>query len=514
MIFISADFIFINGLYVIGFLFASLIIQKEKNYFISIVSIFIGIFLFFIIGFFMILIFGIIYWKVFLLIGLILSSVFLILIYLNNSLKKRMIGLFTSLFVLNFLIFIFNKYDFNLFCGDTFILTRNALNFSSNSRNIAPFANWGPFYPVIQYINNELGNVYSISLQPLFLLSFTLIFQKVTYKALIASDVNKMASLLTSISSSLVVITSPIFLNITLLIHTNAIFTYYLFMFVAFYWLGEAKKEKGYYYLCYLFLFAGSATRVESSIYLTIFFLCMLFKNSLHYESLKFLFTNQRKKMIQGQTNKKIEELSHLDLLVAQSFFLVMGTWYATQYLLGLTSEILNPSKSLFLALLYIGLALSFFAHRIVLFSFIRNNFLTITLIILLIFLPILLIMFNDIFSKNKNTIINNLSTDYWKGVRIFTVASLSFLCFRQRKRILLDSSILIAFGLMVLSIFIFGLFRIPYNNGLYDSSNRLLVALIPIAIFYLTLKVNVSQPLPFLHKVNSWFKRRNLNTE
>src|SRR5207302_1215852 len=122
-------------------------------------------------------------------------------------------------------------------------------------------------------------------------------------------------------------------------------------------------------------------------------------------------------------------------------------------------------------------------------FRFLKVNLFNLIYIGAAIALVLLFFILPDNLNSSLKGIAGNLGTKLWGGTLIFICSSLVFITFRKRERIILEKSILSSIFLIILSIISFSFFRAPFYKSLYDSSNRLFVMLIPIAIFYLTLK-------------------------
>jgi hypothetical protein len=496
------EIVFLMGVYTIGFLLNALILKNESRYFVGITSIFSGMGLYFLFALPFLLVLGktSVMTLSFLGISLIIALLFF---YIRkvNSIKKDILVYIIAICVLILMSFIFQQFDFNLFCGDTFHLSSCAKEFSmypeSRVRNIGSLSSWGSFSLFIQHISVEGGRIYLISLLPIFLVCFILFFQNLIFRALLLMKVNKTRGLLTSILVSLVMLTSPVFLSVTLLLSTNVLLIYYLFLFMSFYWMGDATRQNQWYLMAYIFMFSAAFTRVEAPIYCTIVLYCMLFKESPHSLVLANLVIRKDKKL-RSQSEKKLEKFQkyppYFTFKFTTLFFVVFSLYYGLLFYIGANSDILSNQRALSLMILFILLPFSMKLLQMKKFDFIKNNFLNLSILfssILFSFLPIL--FYKDLKSSIKG-IYENMTEGFWSGILYYVFFCVLFLVFRKREKIVLDKSISTSLFLIVLSIIVFSLFRIPFYKSLYDSSNRLFVMIIPIIIFYLTLKLYATQ--------------------
>jgi hypothetical protein len=483
----EASFMVCN--YIMGFLLSSLIFKKEKQYFIAILSFFTGISFFFFVYFFLLIIFGkislfLLFTTYSLMIGLLLFYYF---ICHRSHFFKMLGGMFISVLLFTATCFIVFNYDLNLFCGDTYHISNCARRFSvvpDIKHNMTRLSSWGALFVLIQHVSYELGLPYFVSLHPILYINFIFIFQLITYRALILMNINNITSFSSSVLVAAVLGTSPVFLIISLLLHTNSFLVYYLFLFLAFYWMGEATKEKNWYYFSYIFMLTASFSRVEAPIYCTIVLLCMLYQKYSEKERP----LHEEQKMACSQTNLAYFFAPH-SLNYVIPFFILIGGWYTFLLLIGANSDILSAGRAKFLACLYPAMffLLKFLDAQCM--SKIRNNFLNILLIIPAIaFIIVFFILPDQLFLSLKG-IYGNLSTHVWKGILVFILTSLVLLIFKKKEKIILEKSILTSIFLIILSTIAFSFFRTPFYKNIYDSSNRIFVSLIPIIIFYLTLK-------------------------
>lgn len=510
------EIVFLVGTYTIGFLLNTLILHKESRYFVGITSLFSGIGAYFFCAFPILLVLGNTNIMTLSFVG---SFMGLILLFLymkkTTSIKKDALTYLLSTSVLILISLFFQHFDFNLFCGDTFHLSSCAKEFSMNPehrlKNIGTLSTWGSFYLFLQHISVEIGRVYFLSLLPILLICFTLSFQALTYRALLLMDVNKMRSLLTSTLVSLIMMTSPVFLSVALLLTTNIFLTYYLFLFISFYWMGEATRQSHWYFLAYIFMFCAAFTRVEAPIYCTIVLYCMLFKES----SQSLVFANlaiRKDTKLQSRNPTKAEKLQKFppffDFKFVTLFFIVFSLFYGLLFYAGANSEILSHERALSLMVLFLLMPLSVKLLQLKDLEFIKNNFLNLSIFLFLILFSALAVLFLKDLKSSMRGIYLNVTDDFWRGILLYVFSSITFLFLRKREKIILDKSIWTSLFLIVLCIIIFSLFRTPFYKALYDSSNRLFVMVIPIILFYLTLKLYATQPSKLLFTIGEFFRK------
>ncbi|MBX9621800.1 MAG: hypothetical protein K2X28_07255 [Alphaproteobacteria bacterium] len=495
-----SEIVLLVGVYTIGFLLNTLILKKESSYFLGITSLFSGVGVYFLFALPILLILGNTNVMTLSFVGGFMGLTLLFL-YMKKttSIKKDALAYLISISVLILMSVFFQYFDFNLFCGDTFHLSSCAKKFSMNPEcrieNIGSLSTWGSFYLFIQHISVEVGKIYFLSLLPILLICFALTFQALTFKALLLMEVNKMRSFLTSVFVSLVMITSPVFLSVTLLLTTNAFLIYYLFLFISFYWMGEATRQNQWYLLAYVFMFSAAFTRVEAPIYCTIVLYCMLFKESSQ------LLVEKKLELFQ-----KFPPFFNVKSVTI--FFIVFSLFYGLLFYIGANSDILSNERALSLMLLFFLMPFSMILLQLKCFEFIKNNFLNLIILLSFIFLAALTLIFYKDLKLSIEGIYGNMADGFWSGILLYVFSSVVFLFFRKRKKIILDKSILTSFFLIVFSILVFSLFRIPFYKSLYDSSNRLFVTVIPIILFYLTLKLYASQPLKLLSVIREFLKK------
>lgn len=511
-----SEIAFLISVYTIGFLLNTLILKKESSYFVAITSLFSGIGMYFFFALPILLVFGNTNVMTLSFIG---SFIGLILLFLyikkTTSIKKDALAYLISTSILILMSIFFQNFDFNLFCGDTFHLSSCAKKFSMNPeyriRNIGSLSTWGSFYLFIQHISAEVGRIYFLSLLPILLICFTLSFQALMFRALLLMKVNKMRSFLTSALVSLVMTTSPVFLSVTLLLTTNVFLIYYLFLFISFYWMGEATRQNQWYLLAYIFMFSAAFTRVEAPIYCTIVLYCMLFKESPQ----SFVFGNllvRENNKLPSQNEKKLEPIQKFppffNFKFVTLFFIIISLFYGLLFYAGATSEILSHERALSLMVLFFLMPFSMKILQLKGFEFIKNNFLNLIILLSFIFFSVLTIFFFKNLKSSIAGVYANITDGFWNGVLLYVFSSAIFLFFRKREKIILDKSILTSVFLIVMSIIVFSLFRTPFYKALYDSSNRLFIMIIPIIFFYLTLKLHASQPLKLLSVIREFLKK------
>lgn len=478
-----SEIILLLYIYLSGFLFSILLLKKEKNIlFLHGISIFTGISLFFFVFFPVLVLFKKINLEILWGIGALKITCLLFLVVNKcDNLKEKLLPLFLSIPLYCALGILFQEYDFNLACGDTFHLSKCSIRCSISSQsfmdNISCLSSWGAVLVLIQYVSYKLGIIYLSSLFPILLISFILCFQALLYKALMHMKVNHRMGLVSSISAAFLLTSIPIFLKVILLVHTNTFLTYYMFLFVAFYWFGEALKEKEWYYLAFIYMVTAAFSRVEAPIYCTVFLCCMLFKDY-----------SEQKIIINKNSSQQGKE-SFSSFLIF-TFFGLLGLWYGGLYFVGADTDILSNKRALFLLFVFMGMPLALFLLETKYFTFIRKRFLNFLNLSVMGILFVIYILFSEHLLSSLNGMYQNFSNDFWHGFIFFIASSIVFLILKKRTIVLLEKSILTSIFLISSNILIFSLFRTPFYNTLYDSSNRLFTTFIPLVIFYLTLKM------------------------
>lgn len=513
--------LFILGVYTAGFLFSSLFLKNEPPYFISVISLFSGISLFFFSCIPLVFIFGSISPIVLTAVQLVLLSLLLgSHVCLSRNWVLTISYMLVSSSLLMILCGVLSKFDFNLFCGDTFHLSNCAKRFSESPQlvleNIKSLTGWGALFVLLQHVSHNLGIPYFILMQPLLCISFVLFFQAFVYKALIKLDTDRIYALVSSIFAAVLLATSPIFLNVVLLLHTNAFLTYYLFLSIAFYWMGNLTTDKNWYYMAYVFMLTASFSRAEAPVYCTIILLCLLFDNNLkNYKIDKNIVPHKEMRAFPQKVTQSFFENNLFNF--ALFYFLLMGAWFSFLYFVGTDNGILSNSRTLFLACVFLMMPIVITVLNLPFFGFLRGNFFNLVYIgcgcalFIAVFIP------SEHLSSSLQGVLKNLNNTLWRGMELFILISTIFFMVNRKEKFFMEKTILSTIFLVVLCIISFSFFRAPFYRAVYDSSNRLFVMLIPIFIFYLTIKLHAPHAAhisnfsigAFLQKMKIYLKLR-----
>jgi hypothetical protein len=383
----------------------------------------------------------------------------------KNGLKKNeWIIIFFVLLNFTLLNLLFIYFSFSVATPDSFLFLRLGRTialegFSSNV--IEMFSAWGLLIPILQSASAYLKLNYLDTLQFSFAISFVALFYYCSEKICFNLIHKRNLSIFVSIVSTVVLISTPMFIIQTFYIHSNLTAAIFLFTALICGWM--AVSENNNYWLVFLSIsFVGiNFSRSESFIYSDLILYVLLLGNFFKFKDRLFAF---------------------LPVLIAQT------SWFIYMYFrLENGSDILNPQKIkviIFLLLIAIGVILlsksSFLATKI--FPLLNRYYL---LPFFLVLVTLVLIrpaqMWGSLVSFFSNLLLSgNWGVTYWLFIIILILK-----VFENRVPIesflmnILVSSTIIIIGL--------GVFREPYHLGWTDSANRLMTIGLPIGLMLLS---------------------------
>jgi hypothetical protein len=378
-------------------------------------------------------------------------------------------SLFTMIFVLNnFAILSYDSYTLVLLGQQIGFFEEINLNISTS------LASWGVFMPLLHAASVFLDIDYLYALQPMFAISglasiFYFIYhslgkqnQKIGIRILVS------CLAITGISSTYFLVFESVY------IHNNLLSAIYLFLFVALAWNSLQDQSSSMLFLGLVALSGFVLLRTETSLTAVIF----LFLLISYYSS---------------DRDKQVKQLG----IIAFSIFVFI--WYLYLFLaIGTGTDILSPSKIVILVIPYIGLLVVIWLSK-------RKEWEKrlphIPLLLLYVFLVGALIvglLKPEHMATSLTVMVKNMfdfNFERWEitwygrwGITWFVFVILGLLALAWPK---INHEKFLSYGiiLFLILIYLFAFARNPYRLGFGDSANRMLTHIVPIIVFYFSLK-------------------------
>jgi len=322
----------------------------------------------------------------------------------------------------------------------------------------------GPFILVLHSASVLIGSEYLYTLMPSFSLSLFMVFVYITYRSISQKLTSRFLTLTFVLLAALILFSADFFLFQSFYIHDNLPTATYLFVAVGVCWLALIEENNAWLAFAVPALISFSLLRAETVIFAVfIFFLA----NSL----LK----------LAGRTRR----------LFTLPFVGIMLLWYVIFYLNFLRDTfMLNPARILVLMALLVGLGIYVFILGYAkVEQFVRVHLLLLVGGAALLLLSGLLILnAHNVISGLAATVQNMLVYGQW-GIIWYVVGLGLILAFTQPRLKNENFFVLILAFFFILMIALGSIRNNSYHLGRFDSGNRMLTHILPLAVYYLVLK-------------------------
>ncbi len=332
------------------------------------------------------------------------------------------------------------------------------------SEYIYEFGYWGPALIMLQAPARWLGLAYFDTLQPAFVVTLLGALFFVSRTSLRAKGVNGAVSNAMSAMATLLLISTPLLLFYAVYVHNNIVVAMYLLIGVSAFWLALKKGNELLFYLAILALLGVSLARTETVLYATVFIIGML-----------SLGVFSPKQWLNGI-------LVYVVVLLSWNIWLIANVAPAT--------HILTPER-IGVVLLAIGAVAMFILlwrlgvmHRLV-----APNLHRLLLCALTLAVAGLVLLDATHFSRTGYIFLYNLFTygSLWWGVTWWLLAAAFLLLFR-RAAISYERLFVVGIAGYLLVLLLISYLH-PFRLGWGDSANRAFLHVLPITVYYLTLK-------------------------
>ena len=328
---------------------------------------------------------------------------------------------------------------------------------------------WGMFVPVLQTIGMLFGHDYSWFIQPVLGLTFLILFGLLTYKASRGLTAHKLLpAFLTAVSLG-VLLSTNMFWVAQFYIHNNLDTAIFLFIVVASIYFAIREQKNAWLGITAVFMICLGMARTENVILAAVVILLTMAtrkipNRQLLWTFLPFLITQMIWNLIVIKLDPvafgNLMSVSQLKLvtlaLAALAGFLVLAgnSWVKKRII-----PLINP-------LLLIGLGL----------------------LLVLVFIMEPANRFLDMWDNLRAMFVTG------KWLASFWSVGLLLLLVKPDKR-RLESYATTFFSILIAAFFsmivILGSVKGNYHSGWYDSANRMFIHILPIMLFYLSLKIS-----------------------
>lgn len=322
---------------------------------------------------------------------------------------------------------------------------------------------WGVMLPVLHAPAFWFGTTVFVTIQAGFVFS---ILGNLSYLVFISlNPVFKWFRLLITTLTPLLLITSYFILFQAAYIHNNILASAYLLPAVVFLWIAHKNNEGSLLFPALLLFLGFGLTRTESVLFAAMFIF--------------FAITY-------GQFTPKLWRQSLLP------YTIVLLSWYIWLLIfIKPDTFILTPERILILILAIIGTGLSPIILGILdtptqhsHISKLALWFMIVVLLLLIMIEPQHMIL--SIFNSSSNLFLTGIS--WWGAVWIFCLFALILLHNTKMIYERIFTFSIVGFFLMV---WLLGFPRSPYRLGWGDSANRIFIHILPIIMFYVSIKIN-----------------------
>jgi hypothetical protein len=321
----------------------------------------------------------------------------------------------------------------------------------------------GPFILVLHSASVLIGSEYLYTLIPSFWLTLFMVFVYITYRTISQKLTSKFLTITFVLLAALILFSSDFFLYQSYYIHDNLPTATYLFVAVGVCWLAVTEDNNAWLAFAVPALICFSLLRAETIIFAVfIFFLVNSLAN------------------LSGRARQ----------LFTLPFVGIMLGWYIIFYFNFLRDTfMLNPTRILMLMALLVGLGLYVFIlgnHKVE--QFIHANLLYVVgggAILLLA--GLLILNAHNVISGLVSTVQNMLVYGQWGIIWDVVLVGL-ILAFTQPRFKHEGFFVLILAFYFVLMIALGSIRNNSYHLGRFDSGNRMLTHILPLAVYYLVL--------------------------
>lgn len=157
------------------------------------------------------------------------------------------------------------------------ILVANSLiNVPHKEIVVNDFGLWGPALISLQASAAMLGRDYFDTLQPAFFITLVGTFAHVARSSLLAIGLTSRRSVSLSLVATLLVGSTPLVLVYALYPHNNIIVAMYLLIGVSAFWMALKQRQEAFFYLGIMAFLGMSLARTETSLFAGVFLICMV----------------------------------------------------------------------------------------------------------------------------------------------------------------------------------------------------------------------------------------------
>ncbi len=361
--------------------------------------------------------------------------------------------------------YLFITFNYTLATSDSFSILRigRSISFWGFDQNVLErMLVRGVFIPILQSTSVFINSDYLVSLQFSFAFSFILVFYYLSEHILQSFFVNKNIVTPLVITSTFLLVSTPLFIVQFFYIHGTLTSGIFLFTAISSYWLSVTEKNN--YWLVFFLLSSIGVffSRAETFIYMDILLILILLTNNFSYKSRLILF---------------------LPVIIIQLAWFLYILFRIENF-----SSYVNPQRFILIIfglIMLIGMIIfsnkSFLAKILQIFKL--EFFLIFIYFIVLIFI---LIRPDHMLISIGSFLSNTFVTGYWgfSFWLIFPLLIISLFIKSQPFVTFLRTFILSTIG----SIFVLVIIRPPYHLYWTDSSNRLMTLILPMGLLMIAI--------------------------
>lgn len=367
-----------------------------------------------------------------------------------------------SFSLLNYLFITFN---YSLATSDSFSILRigRSISFWGFDQNaLERLLVRGVFIPVLQSVSVFINSDYLVTLQLSFAFSFILVFYYLSEHILQSLFVNKNIVTPLVITSTLLLVSTPLFIVQFFYIHATLTSGIFLFTAIISYWLSITEKNN--YWLVFFLLSSIGVifSRAETFIYMNILLIFVLLTNKYTYKSmLKFL----------------------LPVIIIQLAWFLYILFRIESF-----SSYVNPQRFILIIIaLIMILGIVIFSNNRFLAKFLQNFKLEYLLIPIYFFVLVFILIRPDHMLISIGSFLSNtFVTGYW-GFSFWLIFPLLIISLFKKSQTFV--TFLGTFTLSTIGIiFVLVIIRPPYHLYWTDSSNRLMTIILPIGLLMVSI--------------------------
>ncbi len=325
---------------------------------------------------------------------------------------------------------------------------------------------WGIFVPIIQTIGMLFGSDYSWFVQPVISLTFLLLFVMMVYRASRQLSSRKVLPIILALLGAGVMVSANMYWVAQFYIHTNLDSGISLFLVVISLYFSVKDKQDSWLGIAAIFLIMFGMTRTENVIIASLIIILVVSSRKIGHRKLMWAFLPYL--IFQIVWN----------LIVLQINPVAFGNLMDTDQLAAVTVGLVVLIGFLFLTKI----------------PWIQRNILPrIPLLIVTGIALLFVVVFVQHPTQTFRNIWNNFSTMFVTGKWLTTFWSvvLLLLLFKPMKKIVFNSLYeIVIFGFFSMIVILGGI-KGNYHTFWYDSANRMYIHILPVMVFYLTLKIS-----------------------